>query len=121
MGRAMFGGCWAFIFVAAAYDSYFAWHYRDVFAAWEQNPLACWAFAQFGLLAILAFKFLGLSLAAVLACRCRGRHRPLEYPLTLVIACAYGLLVAHYAASAHDPHSEQAAAYTALQLASGRR
>jgi hypothetical protein len=106
MGKARFALVWAFIFLVASYDGYFAWHYRAVFAVWEQNPLACWAVEHVGLPAVLAFKFLSLSFAATLALYCHDRRRLLEYPITVIIGCAYGLLLLHYAAGHQQIHGD---------------
>jgi len=110
MGRTAFALVWVGIFLAAGYDSYFAWQYRAVFTAWEQNPLACWAAAAFGLGAVLVFKFVGLTFAAGLACYCRGRRPHLEAPITVIIGAAYGLLVAHYAISSQQASGSPLAA-----------
>ncbi len=97
MGRTAFALSWAFIFVVAVYDSCFAWQYRASFELWEQNPVASWAHAHFGLLALLGFKFAMLMFAALLACYCRGRRSLHEYPLTGIIGGASALLMVHYA------------------------
>jgi hypothetical protein len=98
MGKTRFALIWLFIFLAAAYDGYFAWNYRAVFGLWEQNPFARWVESQFGLIVLFAFKFLGLAFAAGMAVYCRlSRRQLLEYPITAIIGSAYLLLATHYA------------------------
>jgi hypothetical protein len=103
MRRALFGLAWVFILLAAAYDSHFAWKYREAMLEWELNPLACWAVAEIGLGAVLAFKFGGLAFAGGLAAYCRRRRRSLAWHLTLAIGVAYGLLSLHYFFGFHRP------------------
>jgi hypothetical protein len=99
MLRSLFVLAWAFIFLAAAYDTYFAWQYRAVLETWELNPLARWVGGLWGLPAVFGFKFGGLVYAAGLALYCGRRHHWMQWPLTLVITGAYAALSLHYVAS----------------------
>jgi hypothetical protein len=96
MRRVLFACAWAFTFLAAAYDGYFAWQYRHVLQEWELNPLVRWAAAAVGLAGVLAFKLAGLLFAAGLAAYCRRRRRELAWPLTLSVTLVYALLSLHY-------------------------
>ena len=107
VGGKLFVPAWLFIFLAAGYDSYFAWQYREVLLEWELNPLALWAARRYGLPAVFAFKFAVLSLAGALAWYCSSRHRHLEQLLTLVIGGAYGLLSLHYVVSHHQSAADE--------------
>jgi hypothetical protein len=89
---------WAFIIGAAAYDGYFAWHYREVMEAWELNFVARRAAGAFGLPAVLGFKALTLLFGMAVAWYCRKRYRGLEHRLTAIIATAYLALSVYYVA-----------------------
>jgi hypothetical protein len=96
MRRVLFACAWVFTFLAAAYDGYFAWQYRQVLQEWELNPLVRWAASAIGLGGVLAFKLGGLLFAAGLAAYCRRWRRELAWPLTLTVTLAYALLSLHY-------------------------
>jgi hypothetical protein len=98
MRRTFFILAWAFILCAAAYDTYFAWYYREVLLKWEMNGLVRWAGQMFGLEAVFAFKVLGMAFATGMAIYCHRRRHRLEIPLTLIIGCSYLLLSLHYVA-----------------------
>jgi hypothetical protein len=104
MRRSLFVLIWAFVFLAAAYDAYFAWQYRAVLSEWELNPVARWGMKEGGMLAVFAVKFLGLTFAAWVAVYC-GRHgSALKWPLTLTVGCIYALLCLHYCAGFREAH-----------------
>jgi hypothetical protein len=96
MRSVLLGLAWSFIVGTAAYDSYFAWQFRDEFLSWELNPLAGWLARTFGFHAVLAFKAAWLALALSLALYCHRHHQGLTKKLTLVIAAAYLLLALYY-------------------------
>jgi hypothetical protein len=101
---------WLFVFAAAVFDCWFAWHYRGVLAAWELNPLARWSVATAGLYGVFAFKFLGLVFAMAVAWHCGLRRRWLGSALTAVVAGAYLLLLVHYAVGYAQPPAYEVAA-----------
>src|SRR5438067_9624224 len=49
---------WAFIFLAATFDTGFAWQYRAGIPEWELNPVACWCFRGFGAAGVVGLKVL---------------------------------------------------------------
>ena len=96
-----FGLLWSFIFLAAAYDTYFAWRHRASFDEWEMNPRARWGAGEFGLPAVFAFKFAWLLVAASLSGLGLWLGRPAGRAATILIAACYAILVVHYIAT--DP------------------
>jgi hypothetical protein len=121
MRSALFGLAWAFVFVAAAYDCYFAWQYREVLPVWEENPLACWAVGRLGLEAVFLLKFAGLAFAAGLAVYCRRRRPGLGRAMTLVVAAAYALLSLHYLLGQMQPDAYRVATLATTAPASPDR
>lgn len=103
MRRFLFPAVWGFIFLAAVYDSYFAWQYREVLHSWELNPLVRWAAERVGLVAIFGFKFAALVFALALAWHCRRGHHQLGHALTVIAAGAYALLMLHYVVEYQKP------------------
>lgn len=91
---------WIFIFLAAAYDSYFAYSYRAVLDQWELNPLVRLGSQLFGLPAVFGFKALALFFAIGLASYCRRHHLGFDGPITWAAAGPYLVLSAHYFFSA---------------------
>jgi hypothetical protein len=96
MRTALFAFAWAFILAVAAYDSHFAWRFRQEIYEWEMNPFALWAASAFGLPAIIGGKLVILTFAMCLATYCRHRHHPWALPMTAIIGCAYLLLSLYY-------------------------
>lgn len=96
MRSVRFGLAWGFIIVVAAYDTHFAWRYRDMLPHWEMNPLVCWTFASFGLEGVILFKAVGLAFALGLAGYCYWRRPRLEAPFTWTVGGVYFLLSLHY-------------------------
>ena len=92
----LFTLAWAFIAAVAAYDVYFAWHYRAFFQEWELNPVARWAVGQWGLGAVAVLKVALLSFALGVAAYCHHRRHRLEVPLTLVVGGAHLMLTVRY-------------------------
>src|SRR5262245_3624812 len=74
MKVSIFWFLWVFVFLAAAYDSYFAYSYREVLDQWEVNPLVRRCAPIFGLPAVFGVKAIGLGFAAGLATYCRRRR-----------------------------------------------
>lgn len=111
MQRTLIALAWGFTFLAAAYDSYFAWQYREVIQSWELNPLALWAVERVGLVAIFGFKFATLAFAAALAWHCRRGHHVLGHALTLFVVGVYGMLMVHYVLEYQRPPIYELAAY----------
>jgi hypothetical protein len=92
----IFGLAWAFILLAAAYDTYFAWQYWSVLDAWEMNPVIVWLASYAGLPGVFTFKLFSMVFSTGLAIFCHHRRHRLEIPFTLVIGGAYFLLSFHY-------------------------
>jgi len=116
MERTLHVSAWVFIFLAAGYDSHFAWRYREALQGWELNPVARWAAGQLGLAAVLAFKFAGLAFAAGLAAYCVRRRAGLARVLTVAALGVYGLLALHYAVGERRTEYPVASLEPAVQL-----
>jgi len=100
---ALFAIAWTTALLVAGYDCYFAWHYREVLASWELNPLVLWSAARIGLLAVIGIKLVGLTLAAGLAWHCRRARPPLSRSLTQFVFGVYALLAVHYVVGYQQP------------------
>ena len=109
---------WAFAFLVAAYDSCFAWTYRDVLSSWELNPLVLWSAARVGLVAVIGFKLLGLVLAAGLALHYRRARPPLARSLTQFVFGVYALLAIHYVVGHQQPTEYELACRSSAMLRS---
>jgi hypothetical protein len=97
MGRWFLGLTWLFILGVAAYDTYFAWHYRAVFDAWEINPLARHVASHLGVGAVFGLKAMAvaLSVAVTLACHRCGR-RTTGFLYTISLGGVHLFLAVHY-------------------------
>ncbi len=92
----LIGLAWMFILLVAAYDVYFAWHYREVFECWEQNPVARRAVRLCGVGGVLGFR-VGMTIFAVgVAVCCHRRRHRLCVPYTSVVAGVHGVLLLCY-------------------------
>lgn len=98
MRTKLFFLAWAFILAVAAWDAWFAWQYRAVFAEWEVNPLACWVVDHFGLAAIFTMKAAVVTFATVVAALCHHLHSRLTVPYTALIGVVHLLLSLRYLA-----------------------
>lgn len=94
---------WLGVLLVAAYDIYFAWSFRDVFASWELNPVVRWGVDHFGLLAFLAFKIAGLILVAGLVWHCRRQRQLLAHFLTVFVISVHALLAVFYVIGYQQP------------------
>jgi hypothetical protein len=93
---ALFTISWLLIFLAASYDAYFAWQYREVLNAWELNPIILWLASVGGIASVFAIKFLSMAFSASVAIACHRRRHRLEIPLTLAVGSIYFVLSFHY-------------------------
>ena len=107
---------WTFAFLVAAYDSCFAWMYREVLPSWEMNPLVLWTAARVGLLAVIGFKLMGLVLAAGLTLHCRRTRPPLARSLTQFVFGVYALLAVHYVIGHQQPTEYEVACRSSAVL-----
>jgi hypothetical protein len=96
MGRKLFALAWAFVFVVAAYDVYFAWQYRAVFNVWEMNPLARWTARLAGIGAVFGLKAALIVFAALVAAYCYRCRHWLTAPYTAIVGGVHFLLSLHY-------------------------
>jgi hypothetical protein len=87
---------WVFVILVAAYDVYFAWQYREVFAVWEENPLARWVAQGYGLAAVFGMKTVLLGFAVAVGAYCHYRRHRLEVPYTLTVWAMHLALSLHY-------------------------
>lgn len=94
---------WASVSLVAAYDTYFAWTFREVLPSWELNPLVRWGVDHIGLLSILAFKFAGLIFVGALVWHCRRQRMMLARCLTIFVVGVHMLLALHYVAGHQQP------------------
>jgi hypothetical protein len=85
---------WAFVLAVAAYDGFFAWHYRQEFRTWEVNPLARRLADCYGLASVFALKGAAVVFAAAVAACCQRRRHPLTGPYTLAVGGLHLLLSA---------------------------
>lgn len=96
IGATLFASAWLFILAAAAYDSHFAWRFRDELPRWELNALARSLAGAAGLGVVIALKLSWLAGVFGLAVYCRRRHQQLAGWLTGAIGAAYALLALYY-------------------------
>lgn len=108
---------WLTISAAAAYDVYFAWAHRHVLATWELNPLIVWATGHVGLLAVCAFKLVGLALTGGLVWRLQRTRRSLAQHLTVFVLAVHGALALLYAVGHQQPTHYDLACREAARLA----
>ncbi len=87
---------WTCIFLAESYDTYFAWHYREVLADWELNPFILWLAGVGGLASVFLFKLSVIIYSTSLAAYCHHRRHRLEIPFTVVVGGVYFMLSFHY-------------------------
>src|SRR5271157_4395379 len=96
MNKWVFGLTWAFILAVAGWDTYFAWHYRAVFDAWEMNPFPCWLVHKFGLGAVFGFKAAVMVFITAIALLCYHRRHRLTTLYTAFISSTHVYLLLHY-------------------------
>src|SRR5713101_9720841 len=74
---------WAFIFLAATYDTYFAWQYRAALNAWEMNPFILWLASVGGLASVFTLKLATMIFSTGMAIYCHRQRYRWEMPFTL--------------------------------------
>src|SRR5438874_1810061 len=88
---------WAFIFLAATFDTGFAWQYRAGIPEWELNPVACWCFRWFGAGGVVGLKVLTHAFAfSVIGYSGLYGPRGLFARATLAVLAVYAVLSTHY-------------------------
>lgn len=90
---------WVFIFLAATYDTYFAWQYRAVLNDWELNPFILWLAGVGGLASVFTLKLFTIFFSTGMAIYCHRRRHRWEIPFTLVVGSVYFALLVHYVMS----------------------
>ncbi len=94
-----FALAWVFIFLAATYDTYFAWRYRAVLDCWELNPFILWLAGVGGLASVFILKLFTIFFSTGMAIYCHRRRHRWETPFTLVVGAVYFALSIHYVMS----------------------
>jgi hypothetical protein len=87
---------WACICLVESYDTYFAWHYREMLADWELNPFILWLAGIGGLASVFLFKLSSIIFSTTLAALCHHRRHRLEIPYTVVVGAVNFMLSFHY-------------------------
>jgi hypothetical protein len=96
MRKTLFWLAWLFILGVAAYDLYFAWHYRAVFDLWELNPVARWMAGIYGVRAVIAAKAILIGFVVSVAAYCSRSHHWLTIPYTAFAGAVHLALSLQY-------------------------
>jgi hypothetical protein len=84
---------WVFVWVMTAFDTGFAWAYRQTFNQWEMNPIATSVAAHWGFHAALCFRILTVGGGCLVICLARRRVR--WFATSFVFAVHLGLLLVY--------------------------